>query len=1569
LVIKAKDAGSRKVLSNHAKLSPRVVSAPVFVSDVDRTIGTLRAGDSVTITFQVTVNNPPNLTGVPPGAAQVSNFGTVNYNDGATPLSTNTNTVNTPVDLFDTTTTLASDLNPSNFGDLVTFTATVAESPAQPTVNPTGTVDFIDTDHGNAVVCNDVPLSGGSAQCQTSTLTAGTHAIRADYSGDGNFDPSQSNTVTQTVIACTSNPVVTSTADNGAGTLREALGNVCSTPNNVITFNIAGSGPHTITLSTAELVVGRDAVINNNTSGESVTVSGNNLFRVFNVNSGKSAAIIGLTITGGTAANGGGILNNGTLTLVNSTLTGNAATSDGAGIGNSATATSLTLINTTVSGNNANGFGGGVDVLGGTATIINSTITNNHGDNDNGGGGGAGGLRNQGGTVTLKNTIVAGNFAGSGTSTRNDIEGAIDGTSSNNLIGDGTNMTGITNGTQGNLVGSSGSPIDPRLAALANNGGTTFTHALLSTGPPSPAIDAGSNANLPADTFDLDGDANVAEPLPVDQRGVGFPRQIGTSVDIGAFELGQADLSISKTDGVLSKAPGTSVTYTIVVTNSGPSAVTGASVSDTFPLALTGVTFTSVAAGGATGNTAAGSGNISDTLNMPSGSSVTYTVNATIASSATGSLSNTATVTAPGNVVDPVPGNNSATDTDTLTPTADLSITKTDGVTSKVPGTSVTYTIVVTNNGPSDAGGATVSDTFPAELTGVTFTSVAAGGATGNTAAGSGNISDTLTLMPAGSSVTYTVNATIQATATGSLSNTATVTAPGGVTDPTPGNNSATDTDTLTGEADLSISKTDGVSSVVPGNPVTYTIVVTNNGPSAVSGASVADTFPSSLTGVTFTSVAAGGATGNTAAGSGNISDTVNMPVGSSITYTVNATVAASATGSLSNTATVTAPGGVTDPTPGNNSATDTDTLTPSADVSVTKTDSPDPVQAGSNITYTVTVTNNGPSDAQSLSLSDAVPANTTLVSVTTPAGWTRTDLVPNGGTGTLTFTRPTLAGGASSVFTVVVNVNAGTATGTTISNTATVSSTTADPTPGNNSATATTSVQNQPNISIQDASLAEPKSGTANMIFTVALSAPAPAGGVSVNYATQDIVPASINTATAGQDYTATSGTLNFAAGEQFKTILVSILSDNKKGENNESFLVVLSNPVNVIITDGTATGTIIENDAAGAVLISELRTSGPGGAGDDFVEIYNNSDSPHVVNGTSGGYGLFKMGATCSDTPVLLGVIPNGTTIPARGHYLFAGSAYSLANYGGTGAAAGDQLMASDIESDRNVAIFKTGSLLEISTANRLDAVGFGSNVGATCDLFREGNTLTPTSGSTLEHSYFRDECGKKGNPSTFGNCPTGGFTKDSNVNADDFIFVDTNATATVMGQRLGAPGPQNLGSPRFTLNVVALLLDSSKSAAGNPNRVRDTTAIGPNAATGTMSIRRRFQNNTGAPVTRLRIRVVDISTTFIASGGVADLRLLTSGNTTDTVSDPVTCAASPGSPSSPCTITIFGTQLETPPAQPLGGGFNSSATTTTVTLGSPLAPGASVNLQILLGVQTTGSFKFFFNIEALP
>lgn len=125
--------------------------------------------------------------------------------------------------------------------------------------------------------------------------------------------------------------------------------------------------------------------------------------------------------------------------------------------------------------------------------------------------------------------------------------------------------------------------------------------------------------------------------------------------------------------------------------------------------------------------------------------------------------------------------------------------------------------------------------------------------------------------------------------------------------------------------ADLAITKTDGVATAAPGGTVTYTITASNAGPSSATGATVVDTFPASLT-ATWTCVGAGGGA-CAASGSGNISDTVNLPAGGTVTYTVNATISAAAMGTLANTATVAAPAGVTDPNPGNNSATDTDTL------------------------------------------------------------------------------------------------------------------------------------------------------------------------------------------------------------------------------------------------------------------------------------------------------------------------------------------------------------------------------------------------------------------------------------------------------------------------------------------------------------------------------------------------------------------------------------------------------------------------------------------------------------------
>src|SRR5204862_422687 len=173
------------------------------------------------------------------------------------------------------------------------------------------------------------------------------------------------------------------------------------------------------------------------------------------------------------------------------------------------------------------------------------------------------------------------------------------------------------------------------------------------------------------------------------------------------------------------------------------------------------------------------------------------------------------------------------TDTGTPAPQSDLSITKSDGSPTAVPGTSSTYTITVTNGGPSTVTGATVADPLPA---GITFVS-ATNGATYD--AGTNTVHFTTGTLATGDSTSFDLTLAIGTGLTGTLANTATVSPPAGVTDPGGGNNSATDTDTLTPQADLSITKSDGQTTAVPGTNVTYTISVTNHGPTTVAGATV----------------------------------------------------------------------------------------------------------------------------------------------------------------------------------------------------------------------------------------------------------------------------------------------------------------------------------------------------------------------------------------------------------------------------------------------------------------------------------------------------------------------------------------------------------------------------------------------------------------------------------------------------------------------------------------------------------------------------------------------------------
>ncbi len=382
---------------------------------------------------------------------------------------------------------------------------------------------------------------------------------------------------------------VTSLADSGAGTLRAAI--AAANPGDSIYFTVTGSIDLQSTLN-----INEDIEIDG-PGADSLTVerAAATPFSIVSVASGAfDVSISGMTIAHGDAGggSGGGILNGGSLTVANCTLTNNSA-HDGGAIGNSGyvLVTNCTFVNNNAHGGN----GGGIASLSGGATIIDSAFTGNSADLDGGGiydsGGGStiivrsilngnfaadgagiykdsgfisiadstiannfaygngggidlvgelgpiiglinctvanngafdyrgGGIANlSSAPVGFSNTIIAGNFSADGP----DVFGAVGALSSNNLVGDGSDMTGISNATQGNQVGTADNRIDPLLGAPADNGGPTQTMALL---PGSPAIDAGSNQIVEYAVDLIRG---------IDQRGLA--RIANGTVDIGAFE-------------------------------------------------------------------------------------------------------------------------------------------------------------------------------------------------------------------------------------------------------------------------------------------------------------------------------------------------------------------------------------------------------------------------------------------------------------------------------------------------------------------------------------------------------------------------------------------------------------------------------------------------------------------------------------------------------------------------------------------------------------------------------------------------------------------------------------------------------------------------------------------------------------------------------------------------------------------------------------------------------------------------------------------------------------------------
>ena len=383
--------------------------------------------------------------------------------------------------------------------------------------------------------------------------------------------------------------------------------------------------------------------------------------------------------------------------------------------------------------------------------------------------------------------------------------------------------------------------------------------------------------------------------------------------------LGSADLIVAKTDFTTTATAGDGVvrTYLIRVNNGGVSDAQGVVLTDAWPAGFDQTTIGTPSQG----TVASGpGGDFTWSIGtLPAGVQVTLQVSYVIPSATLpGAYVNTATVRS--QTPDPF-DNNSVSDTTTVVAVSDLWITKRNGDAPYTPGTALTYTITVGNFGPSTVFGTTVSDPLPEKTTFVSASS----GATYDP------VTKTVTFpvgrLDPGATQVFTLTVLTDPDRRGPLINTATVAVPPGWIDPDLDNNFVIDPAADTPLVALGVTKTDGKTTYVPGTSTTYTIVVTNSGPSTLLGGTVSDPLPALASGGTWTAVATLGSSATPAGGSGDLNALIDLAPGGTITFTYVVAIKGTASGNLVNTVTVSPPRGTAG---GGVSATDIDV---SADV------------------------------------------------------------------------------------------------------------------------------------------------------------------------------------------------------------------------------------------------------------------------------------------------------------------------------------------------------------------------------------------------------------------------------------------------------------------------------------------------------------------------------------------------------------------------------------------------------------------------------------------------------------
>lgn len=511
------------------------------------------------------------------------------------------------------------------------------------------------------------------------------------------------------------------------------------------------------------------------------------------------------------------------------------------------------------------------------------------------------------------------------------------------------------------------------------------------------------------------------------------------SPTLGAVEAalpGEARVSIQKSASPSPAIAGSDLTYTITVSNEGPSDALNVVVNDTLPAATTFVSIAPAAGWSCTTPAAGATGTISCTAASLAPESAVFTIVVHVDPSlAAGSvLTNAADVSSSS-----PDARTSDNVTSIMTPVqaiADVAVTKSAPATASA-GANVTYTIGWSSSGPSTTD-VTITDTLPA---GATFSSINAPGlqcTPGNP------IVCSASGVAAGQSGTITIVVATDPAATTGTQLTNSVSISGSATDNNTANDSANATTTLTSSSDLALTKSGGAA--LAGGTTSWSIGYSAGGPSTATNVTLTDTLPA---GTTATAVTASG--WSCSLGPTVTCTIASLPAGASGTIVIDANVDPAAAGTLQNSATI-ASSGTADPAPMNDTATSSTSVTTNADLGVTITDSPDPVFPGSTLTYTVVVTKSGPSVATNATLTIALGAQTTFVSISPNAGWNCS------GSATIVCVHPALTA-ASTTFTVVTTTASSFASATIVT-TAQVASSATDPNPANNNASATTAAQ-----------------------------------------------------------------------------------------------------------------------------------------------------------------------------------------------------------------------------------------------------------------------------------------------------------------------------------------------------------------------------------------------------------------------------------------------------------------------------------------------------------------------------